>query len=230
MNCLAFIETDGFEEDILIGYLDLEVVRANILQHPIPSDSDSLKLGHFLFNAGSLSDAAYKDYVHALPNSLITFPEGLEPIKLRILISKGKIKLTKEAFNALADIEDLQVLFVATNLDTYLTDPNIFALDDDFREKLLRSDIDNAGKIGVVELMDLEALVGLPERSALIGPIISSADVNISKISGSSAQSLIKHSRPTATQISLINKYHSLMSEDEVRHVLNNLPRPFSEI
>ncbi|MCY1379433.1 hypothetical protein D9M69_671500 [compost metagenome] len=38
------------------------------------------------------------------------------------------------------------------------------------------------------------------------------------------------HSRPIATQISLFNKYHSLMSDEEVRHVLANLPRPFSEI
>ena len=230
MNCLAFIETDGFEKDILIGYLDLDGVRATILQHPIPSDSESLNLRHFLVNAGSLSDAAYKDYAHALPNSFKTLPKGLEPTKLRILISEGKIKFTKESFDALADIEDLQVLFVATNLDTYLTDPNIFALDDDFREELLRSDVDNAGKLGVVELMDLEALVDLPERSALIGPIISSADANISKIGGSSAQSLIIHSRPIATQISLFNKYHSLMSDDEVHHVLANLPHPFSEI
>lgn len=230
MNCLAFIEAGGFEADSLIGYLDLDVVRAPILQHPIPSDSDSLKLRQFLFNAGSMSDAAYKDYAHALPNPFKKLPEGLEPIKLRILISEGKITFTKESFDALANSKELQVLFIANNIHTYLTDPNSFALDDDFREELLRSDIDNAAKLGIVELMDLEALVNFPERSALIGPIINSTDVCISKLSGNSAQPLIIHSRPTATQISLFNKYHSIMSDEEVRHVLANLPHPFSEI
>lgn len=230
MNCLAFIESEGFEENSLTGYLDLDVVREAILQHPIPSDSESLKLRLFLLNAGSISDAAYKDYAHALPNKFTNLPKELEPHKLRILISEGKITFTKEIFDALAADKDLQVLFIATNIDKYLTDPNSFELDDDFREELLRSDIENAAKLGVVSLMDLEALIDLPERSALIGPIINSADANISGIGVSSAQSLIINSRQTATQISLFNKYHLFMSNDEVRHVLANLPQPFSKI
>lgn len=230
MNCLTFMETDGFEEDILIEYLERDTVRSNILKHPIPSDLDSLKLRNFLINAEELSDAAYKGYVHAIPNPLEIPPKGIDSNKLRILISEKKIRFTKESFDALSDIEDIKVLFVATNLNTYLSDPNIFALDDEFLEALLRSNIYNAGKLGVVQLMNLEALTDLPERSALIGPIISGADFTISKISGSSAQSLIINSRPIATQISLLNKYHSLMSDNEVRHILANLPHPFSEI
>ncbi len=230
MNCLAFIESKGFEENSLTGYLDLDVVREAILQHPIPSDSESLKLRLFLLNAGSISDAAYKDYAHALPNEFTNLPQELEPHKLRILISEGKITFTKEIFDALAANKDLQVLLIASNIDKYLTDPNSFELDDDFRDELLRSDIENAAKLGVVSLMDLEALTDLPERSALIGPIIKSADANISGIGVSSAQSLIINSRQTETQISLFNKYHLFMSDDEVRHVLANLPQPFSKI
>ncbi|WP_088143623.1 YobI family P-loop NTPase [Achromobacter xylosoxidans] len=230
MNCLAFIEAAGFEADSLIGYLDLDVVRASILRHPMPSDSDSLKLRQFLVNAGSLSDAAYRDYARALPNPFTSLPKGLEPIKRQILIAERKITFTKESFAALADSRNLQVLFVATNIEKYLADPDSYAVDDDFREEILRSDIDNVAKLGIVELMDLGALVDLPERSALIGPIINSADPSIFKLHGSSAQSLVMHSSPVPTQISLFNKYHSLMSDDEVRHVLANLPNPFSEI
>ena len=230
MNCLAFMEDAGFDADSLIGYLDLDVVRAAILQHPIPGDPDSLKLRQFLINAGSLPDAAYREYVHALPKPFKNLPEGLEPTKLRILIAEGKIAFTKESLDALADNRELQTLFVATNINTYLASPDSFALDDDFREELLRSEIDNLAKLGIVELMDLGALVGLPKRSALIGPIINGTDFDISKFDGSVAQSLITNSAPIATQISLFNKYQSLMTDDEVRHVLANLPEPFSEI
>ncbi|AHG65391.1 YobI family P-loop NTPase [Advenella mimigardefordensis] len=230
INCLAFIESGGFEEDSLIGYLDLDSVRAAILQNSIPSDSDSLKLHQFLLNAGSLSDAAYKDYAHALPSRFQKLPLELELSKLQILVSEEKITFSKENLDALTENKDLQVLFVATNIDKYLSAPNSFALDDDFREELLRSNIENAEKLRVIALMDLEALADLPERSALIGPIINSADANIPKIGGRSVQSLVINSRPTATQISLFNKYHSFMSDDEVRHVLTNLPQPFSEI
>ncbi|MHB8714117.1 MAG: YobI family P-loop NTPase [Trichloromonadaceae bacterium] len=230
VNCLDFMEGEGFEADSLINYLDRDVVRAAILKYPIPSDSDSQQLRRFLFEAGSLSDAAYREYVHALPKPFRKPPEGFGPAKLRILIDEGKIIFTKESLDALADNWDLQVRFVAANIDTYLEDPDTFALDDDFREELLRSEIDNVAKLGIVELMDLGAVAGLPERSALVGTIINNTDANISNLNGSIAQSLIIHSTPIATQISLLNKYHSLMADDEVRHVLANLPEPFSEI
>ncbi|MBB1364494.1 ATP-binding protein [Shewanella sp. SR44-4] len=229
-NCLAFMEDNVFEADSLIGYLDRDVVREVILEHSMPSDSASLKLRQFLLSAGSLSDAAYREYAHALPNSFKNPPKEIEPNKLQILINEGKITFTKESLDAFADHCDLQVLFVAVNIDSYLADSDSFALDDDFLEELLRAEIDNTAKLGIIELMDLELLVDLPKRSAIIGPIIINTDANISSISRSIAQSLIKHSSPIATQISLFNKYHSLMTNDEVRLVLSNLPKPFSEI
>ncbi|MDP9894307.1 hypothetical protein J2W32_003183 [Variovorax boronicumulans] len=229
-NCLAFMEAAGFKPDSLIDFLDLDVVRTAILQHPIPSDPDSLKLRQFLLNADSLSDAAYKAYIHALPNPFETLPQAIEPAKRRILISEGKITFTKENLDALDDSEDLQVIFVTNNINTYLNDHNSFALDDNFHEKLLRSEFENSTKLRIIELMDLEELASLPERSALIGPIISSTNGNLSKIGGGSAQSLIINSHPIATQISLFNKYNALMSDEEVRYVLASLPRPFSEI
>ncbi|MDB4308323.1 hypothetical protein N9919_00135 [Porticoccaceae bacterium] len=230
VNCLNFMESEEFEADSLVGYLDRDVTRSAILQHPIPGDSDSLQLRQFLIGASSLSDTAYREYAHALPKSFQKSPKGLEPAKLRILIDEGKIVFSNENLEALADYRNLQVLFVAANLDIYLTDPDNFALDDSFREELLRSEIKNVDKLQLVELMDLDALVDLPERSGLIGSIIDSTDADISNLNGSVAQLLIKHSTPIATQISLFNKCHSLMEDDEVRQALANLPEPFSEI
>lgn len=230
VNCLDFMEGEGFEADSLVGYLDRDVVRAAILQYPIPSDSDSLQLRQFLVGAGSLSDAAYKEYAHAMPNSFKMPPKGLEPAKLRILIDEGKITFSEESLEALADNRDLQVLFVAANIDTYLADPDSFALDEDFLEDLLRSEIDHAAKLRIVELMDLGALVHLSNRAALIGPIIQNTDVEIFDLDVDIVRSLIEHSRPIETQISLLNKCHAHLNNDEVRQVLANLPRPFSEI
>lgn len=230
VNCLAFLGSDGFEAESLVEYLDRIDVRAAILEHPIPNDTASYLLRQFLIGADSLSDAAYQEFVKALPKQFKKFPDGLEPTKLRILIDERRITFSKESLDTLAVAKDLQVLFVATNVDTYLADPDGFALDDGFREELLRSKIDQGAKRGIVDLMDLGALVGLPERSALVGPIINQHDANISNIDASIAQSLVAHSTPIATQISLFNKCRSLLADDEVRDVLAGLPRPFSEI
>lgn len=230
VNCLDFMKGEEFHEDSLVGYLDQDIVRAAILQNPIPSDSDSLELRQFLVHASSLSDAAYREYAHALPNSFKLPPEGLEPSKLRILVDEGKITFTKESLDAFAENSDLQVLFVVANIDTYLAGPDSFALDDNFRDELLRSAIDNEAKLKIVGSMELEALVDLPERSALIGSILSKTDATPSSLTGNVARSLITHSAPVEMQISLFNKYHSLMTTDEVHQVLANLPKPFSEI
>ncbi len=229
-NCLAFMESEGFEANSLIGYLDQEMVRAAILEHPIPSDTDSRQLRLFIFNAGSLSDAAYQEYARALPRPIQTLPEALEPEKIRILIDERKVSFTQENLDWLADTRPLQVRFVAINMDDYLADPENLVIDDDLREELLQSEIDNAAKLQIIEMMDLEALVDLPERSALIGSILGKTDANIANLNGSVAQSLITHSTSIAMQISLFNKFQFLMTDDEVRHVLTNLPKPFSEI
>ncbi|WP_170326240.1 YobI family P-loop NTPase [Ruegeria arenilitoris] len=230
VNCLAFMGGDGFEAKTLIEYLDRDDVRSSILKHPIPDDSESKKLRLFLFEAGSLSDAAYREYVHSLPNQFKSLPDSREPSKLRIVIDERKITFTTEVLEALSENRDLQVLFVATNIGAYLADPDSFSLDDDFREDLLRSEIDQVAKRKIVKLMDLTVLAGRPERSALIGPIINDSEINTFKIDGSVAQSLIEHTRPIAKQISLLNKCHFLMTNDEARQVLSRLPRPYSDI
>ena len=97
---------------------------------------------------------------------------------------------------ALADNRDLQVLFVATHIDTYLADPDAFPLDDVFREEILRLEIDQVAKREIVKLMNLSAVVDLPERSALIGPIVNNTDISIYNLDGSVARSRIEHSRP----------------------------------
>ena len=230
-NCLYYMGCEGFEADSLVGYLDRDDVRAAILQYPVPSDSNSLQLRKFLIEADTLSNTAYREYSHALPNPFTMPPEGLEPAKLRILINEGKIVFSKGSLDALSGNRELQVLFVTANIAKYLEDPEIYALDDSFREELLRSKIDSFSRLGLIQLMDLEKLASLPERAALIGSIlINDTEDKISKLNGRIAQSLVMYSTPIETQISLFNKYQSLMTDDELRHTLTNLPKPFSEI
>lgn len=228
-NCLFFMASDGFEAQSLVEYLDRDVVRSTILKQAVPSDSDSKSIRSFLFNANSLSDISYKEYMRALPKSFTHFPEGVEPAKLIILIQEAKVEFCIDSLNELNE-RALQVLFAANNIDTFLAGPEDFSLEDDFLEELLKSDISQKNKIKVVEMMDLYPLVDLPERSALVGSIIVNSDVNLPNIDRDITSALIKHSSPISTKISLFNKYHSHLSNDEVRDVLASLPKPYSEI
>lgn len=230
LNCLTFIQSEGFEPESLIAYLNREYVRAAIVKKPMPSDSSAQVLRKFLIGAAALSDAAYAGYVAVLPRPFGNFPEGLDRGKLEILIRERKVTFDRTSFDALAAEPELQLLFVVANVAAYLEDPGTFALDDEFRERLLRTGIADVHKRAVVDLMDLGALPSLPERAALIGPIIDRSDARVAGLDAGLAQTLIAHSKPISTQISLFNKFHSVLTDSEVRHVLEALPRPFSEI
>lgn len=230
LNCLIFIKGDSFESECLIDYLEEDFVRKKILQLPIPADKESLKLSQFLLNAASLSDAAYNEYAHVLPWLFQGFPKDIGPTKLQILIDEGKITFSTGSLNELSENLELQVRFVAANINKYLSKPGDFEVDDDFLEELLRSKIDNVAKLRIIQLMDLDTLDDLPKRAALIGSIVDKSDARLSFIDRSIVQILAKHSSPVTTQISLLNTYNGLMTDDDVRKVLSNLPKPYSEI
>ncbi|MFM2476409.1 ATP-binding protein [Celerinatantimonas sp. MCCC 1A17872] len=230
-NCLAFIENPEYEEDSLLGYLDRDDIRKVILEQPIPRDSSSKQLRICLFHANALSNTAYGEYIHNLPNPFQTFPQGVDDAKLIILITEKKISFTKKNLDSLSPNESLQVLFVTANIDTYLNDPSDFELDDEFLEQLLKSEINDEDKQRVVGLIDLKTIGDHPERAALIGKIINNSNsFDISNLDGNIAQELIIHSKPIEMQISLFNKCHSLMTNDDIRNILVKLPQPYSEI
>lgn len=229
-NCLAFLGDSGFDEAQLISYLEDGSERAALLEKPIPADPDSRPLRTFLLNAAGLSDPAYSDYVAALPQPFERFPENLEHSKREILINRRKITFTKESFDDLAGEVDLQVLFVTANIETYINEPGMLGLDDDFLDNLLEEDITDEQKTSVISLMDLDSVIELPERAALIGPIIDRTNFDVSGLQADVAKSLIAHSAPLSTRISLLNKAHAVLTDDDVRQVLAGLPAPYSEI
>ena len=229
-NCLAFLRGSGFDYQYLMSYLDSAGVRAALREKPIPADPDSRPLREFLLNAAALSDPAYADYVGALPQPLKRFPEAVELSKRRILINQRKITFTKESLDDLADEREMQLLFVTKNIESYLDEPDIFALDDDFLENLLQTEITDEQKASVIGLMDLGTVVNLPERAAFLGPIMDRTNADLSKLNADVAKSLIAHSAPVSTRISILNKVNAALTDDDVRQVLAGLPLPYSEI
>jgi hypothetical protein len=229
-NCLAFLSGSGFDDEHLISYLESGGVRAALLERPIPADPDTRPLQAFLLNAAALSDSAYSDYVGALPQPFTRFPENLEHSKRKILINQRKIAFTNDSFDDLADDLELQVLFVTTNIESYLAEPDMLALDDDFLENLVRAEITDEQKASVIGLMNLDEVVELPKRAALLGPIMDRTNSGLSNVNADVAKSLIAHSAPVSTRISILNKVNAALTDDDVRQVLAGLPPPYSDI
>lgn len=138
--------------------------------------------------------------------------------------------LTKESFDDLADEVDLQVLFVTANIEVYINEPAMLGLDEDFLDRLLEADLTDENKVVVIGLMDLDSVIDRPERAALIGPIIDRTNFDVSGLTANVAKSLITHSAPLPTRISLLNKANASLADDDVRQILAALPAPYSDI
>ena len=194
LNCLNFMEQEGFEEDSLLTYLSQDGIQRAILKEPIPDDSNFFKLREFLYNAISLSNLDYRAYIRALPKQFKIPPKEMETEKLRILIEEDKISFSKDSVDSFTDNSDLQVQFVSKNISEYLNNPEDYELNDDFREVLLQTEISIESKIELVRLMELRDLVNLPERASLIGSLLIDTNAQILGLDGDIVQSLIRNS------------------------------------
>jgi hypothetical protein len=149
--------------------------------------------------------------------------------KFKILIEESKVTFTPETWAGLED-RDLQVLFVATNYAAYKAEKDRYQIDDDFRAKLLRSQITDAQKLALVADMEESFIAGTPSVAADVGPLLDKYPAAKPDYGVDFITAVILNSRPIRVQISLFNKLHSVLSTSEIRAVLRGLPGPFPDM
>lgn len=229
-NCLAFISSESFEAETLTAYLQQNDISATLSTITIDGGKSAFPLRKFLIENNGLSDDLYRAYVRTLPNQFKKFPEDIDFEKLQILVEEEKIEFSEESSSFVGEDNDLQVLFVAKNIGFYLESPDQITIDDEFREKLLNSEISDDQRLKIIEHMDLALLTNFPTRASVIGPIFDRTGADVSVLIAEAAQAIIIESKPIATQISLFNRCQKALSDDQVWNTVHNLPKPFSEI
>lgn len=229
-NCLAYMSSENFDGKTLTAFLQDDEVLSVLSQIVVDDQKGAQPLRNFLINNDDFDDDIFRSYIRALPNKFKQFPEGIGLNKLRILVEEDRIAFSDKSFDFLSEYEDLQILFVARNVDIYLADPGKTSLSDDFREKLLIGDIRDDRKMKIIELMDLTSLPGLADRASVIGRLFHRTNSTLDHLSAEVAQALIINSQPIATAISLFNKCQKTLSDEQVRSIIRQLPEPFSEI
>nr|WP_034960337.1 hypothetical protein [Erythrobacter longus] len=229
-NCVTFMSDETFEAASLVEFLSDDAMRAALLEIDMPSGDDTLALRNFLRETNELPNDAYRELIAALPNRARRFPSGLDDAKRQILIEENAVTFCEENFNALADDAELQVLFIASNIGTYLEDPSAVPVDDAFREKLLRSDITDDVKRAVIGFMDLGQIAEQPERAAVVAQILVRTNVNLEGMTFEVARALIHATEQTTMRIKLLNGLHQTMDLTQIRETLGLLPSPYSSI
>lgn len=229
-NCLAFLSSETYDPEILTDYLSNNDTVVSLSLLSIPDGEQALALRKFLIENDSLDDDAYALYMRALPKPFQKFPEDLSWDKLHILIDEKKVSFSSENLAFLSEDSDSQILFVEKNIDRYLEVESQCAPDDDFRERLLGSNIRDEQKLRIIKAMDLTLLANIPSRAAKVGPIMERADADFSELGPDPSRAIILNSKPTQVQISLFNKLQQNLDDQQIRELLSLLPEPFSDI
>lgn len=229
-NVRAFLSSEAFDSESLTTFLNMDASQAALSAEPMPDDGGAAPLHLFLIENDKLTEAAYRTYVRALPRGYSQFPDGVDVPKLQILIEEGKVAFSGEALDLLSAHDDLRLAFAIRNIEPFLKEQARLSIDDDFREALLGSPIGDEHKVAIIGSMDLAQLSGLATRARVVGAILEKTGADLPELGAAPARAIILATRPIEVQVRLFNRYQSLLSDDNVREILAELPRPFSEI
>lgn len=229
-NCSAYLTSEEFDAQTLTAYLERTEVRSILSQVSVGGQNEARPLRLFLFNNNDFDIDSFRAYIRRLPRKFDQFSETVGEDKLRVLVEEEAVTFSEKAFSYLADKEELQVLFVAKNIDSFLANEEKFSVTDDFREKLLDSAIGDERKLNVIDKMDMAALSGSALRASLVARIIHRTDANVSKVPAEAAYAMVVNLEPVQIQVAMFNRCQKLMSDEQVRAVIQQLPKPYSEI
>lgn len=229
-NCSTYVSSDEFDAQTFTAYLERNEVSSILSQMSVGGQNEARPLRLFLFNNDDFDINSYRVYVRTLPRKFDQFSENVREDKLRILVEEEAVTFSEKAFSFLVGKEELQVLFVAKNIDSFLTNEDKFSVSDDFREKLLDSAIGDERKLKVIDKLDPTALSGSAHRASLVGSIIHRTNADVSNLPAEAACEMVVNLEPVEIQIALLNRCQNLMSDEQVRVVIQQLPKPYSEI
>lgn len=229
-NCLSFLGSESFEADILTQFLNRPATLVALADHGVPDGEEARSLRKFIIENDSLSAQAYASYVKALPRTFNAFPKHLGSEKTGILVDCKRVSFSAENLSHLGKDIPLGVKFVTNNIDEFFKVEGECELGDDFREKLLESNLTDENRLKIIRAMDLSLLAVAPARAALIGKILSRTGIITENLGVDAAREVILKSRPFDTQIQLFNLLHEKFEDDQVREILRALPAPLPDI
>ncbi|BBO57274.1 YobI family P-loop NTPase [Cobetia sp. AM6] len=228
-NCFSYLTYSNFDKDTLTSYLENNDNRQSIINNKIPADLDSYVLREFIFEATSLSNEAYSEYIHILPRKFSQVPKECSQDKIKILIREKKLELNQSVFDSLETIE-IQALLIQQYIKEYLDNTDSINIDDKVLETLLVAEIDVSFKLKLIEDIDLDNFLDSSERTKVIEEIISDADMSILNFDGDILIKILNESESTKSQIQILNKCHAMIHTDEIIDFLRSLPTPYSDL
>jgi len=233
-NISKYLKSDGFDESVVTKLLN----RQNIVE-PLSTSNisiedlgevDSKSLSNFIFYNNEISDSGYCKMIKLLPYQYHNFPAEISPEKIKCLANEKKVILTEDSFNFADNDEKLMATLICNNFNTYVKQQEIYSINDDVRELLLLSEINNEHKVAVCLGVTSQGAIESEQLSQLIASVLVANDVDCSEIDDAVLSSAIGNAQNVSDSIRLIMKCLTKWEQIKVMGVIADLPKPFSEI
>lgn len=229
-NCLAFISSEHFDADTLTAFLQQDDPLTALSMVNINADESAYPLREYLIENNNFSEDVYRAYISILPKSFKKFPQDIDVEKLQIIIEEEKIVFSADNFSLINEYSDLQVLFISKNIELYFENAKQFKIDDEFKEKLLSSAITDNQRLKIIEDMNLTSLLSHPSRASEIGGIYHRTGADVSHLTAEAVQAIVINAQQIVAKISLFNKCHQILTDEQAWNTIRQLPEPFSKI
>jgi len=230
VNVLRYLSNEEHSGKVLTGFLKDGGNSKALLADEYEKNEKTVPVSRFIIRNEELSDSELERYLKIVPTVFKDFPGDVNVERRQILATSGVIALNSDSFNTAMKDDETLVALLARWITVYLKDKTRFAVEEHILKSLLSSSLTDAQKLSIVFDLDSFSVATDAELAALVGPVLDRSDVDLAKFDFGYLNAVIQNTSPKERQISLLNRCHQKMSEEEVRQVLTGLPSPYSTI
>jgi hypothetical protein len=160
----------------------------------------------------------------------LNFPSDIANDKLISLVETKVVKLNEKSFNFSEDDQELRVCLIVNNLQEYFRKESDYPLEDEVKEAIVFSNIENSSKIKIARNISPTAVDQSRRLSLLISEFLVLPHITISDFSASVVSGCIINAKDTKTSILILSKAIGVFSNADILALLSQLPEPYSEI
>ena len=229
-NLIRYTGLESYSGDLLTAFMQDGSNKQALLADHYENNKDSLALSRFILKNEEFSDAELRGYLNIVPATFTNFPEKENASRRQILVEEGVIGFNDDTFGAASKEDELLIALLVQHIGAFLGNKSDYLVEDRILAALLEEEISEAQKLEIAGDINASTVATDPQIAAVVGPVLDRSDVAFKDFDFEYINSVITNSSPTRVQISLLNKCQSLMSEGQVRLVIESLPAPFSTI
>lgn len=217
--------TKILNKNYVIDILSLESISKEIFGEDL-----SLKISRFILNNEDITDQNYNKLCGLLSHNFRSFPEGVSTEKCISLIDAGVVALNETSFDFSGKNKNIRLRLISNNLKEYENNRSKYKIEDETKEILIFSNIDEAYKKRLSTDISSGAVRESGRLINFISNILILPDAKINDWDDKVISICIVNHENLKDSILIFSKVISYFAKDLVVEILSRLPEPYSAI